>query len=108
MGSILYDGKRYFAPNEEQGEIIRENIRDKISEIKDAMDSLLAGVGLESYKEFILFMTNKSELPHWYRFLLVGERPSLQNVKAIGTMIEYLFACVIKTLIVDNYVRWKI
>jgi hypothetical protein len=99
---IDFQGVKYYLPDEIQGRLIREKIQKEMSAIKDSLDLLLKGVGLNEYKEFILLLTGKTELPHWFNDLLQGKRPKLQNVKAIGTMIEYLFACVIKTLIVDT------
>ena len=102
MAGMKFLGEDFLPPNEEQSGIIREMIRQSLPLLKDELDLLLKGDGLSVHKEFILFMTSQDEPPHWYPYLLEGSRPKLQNVKAIGTMIEYLFACVLKKSIIDK------
>lgn len=101
MSKITFRGREYQNPDNSQSIIIRKIISENLTLISEEMDKLLRGEGLSEHRDFITFMTN-GKIPHWYESLEIGERPALQNVKAIGTMIEYLFACVIKKEIVER------
>ena len=102
MAGMKFLGEDFLPPNEEQSGIIREMIRQSLPLLKDELDLLLKGEGLSVHKEFILYMTDEAEPPHWYPNLLQGERPEKTETKAIGTMMEYLFACVLKKSIIDE------
>ncbi len=91
------------SPNQIESITIRNLIAENLPSISDELDRLLSGINLTEHFDYIRFMTSKEDPPHWYYNLMKGERPNLQNVKAIGTMIEYLFVCTIHKIIIQEH-----
>ena len=78
-----FKNRKVRSPNQIESITIRNLIAENLPSISDELDRLLCGINLTEHFDYIRFMTGKEDPPHWYYNLMKGERPNLQNVKAI-------------------------